>query len=118
MDLGEPGWTRMGKGLKGIHKMMRHCPAGMRILVLMLTDGHDNGHIDAATIARSMRQEGADIWAVGIGGSPSDVDEDLLRQIVSCPKQYRFIGNWDPEAISAAFTQIVALFAIGDSREE
>ena len=66
--------------------------------VVLLTDGHNNAGPDPVDVARRLRGF-ATLAAVGIGGSPSDVDEDLLRQIVSRDPsghpRYRWIGERD-----------------------
>ena len=107
------GGTQMDKGLLGILDMVRqHCPPGLPVVVLMLTDGHHTGRKrDVTNAAEQLKEAGADIWAVGIGGGPKEVDETLLRQIVSRPENYVFIGNWQgPEAIVGTFQRVVGLY--------
>ena len=64
--------------------------------VVLLTDGCHNTGPDARPISDRLR-EFAVIECVGIGGSPSDVDEELLRYIASPypdgSKRYRWIGD-------------------------
>jgi len=107
------GGTEMAKGLLGMLFMIRqHCPPGQPVVTLMLTDGHHTGRKrDVLDAAEQLRQAGADIWAVGIGGSPDEVDEALLKRIVSRPENYVFIGNWQgPETIVGTFQRVVGLY--------
>lgn len=69
-SLGERGWTHMGKGLAGIRNMMKHVPEDTQVVVIILTDGRHNGDKDPVGIARDMKDDGADLWAIGIGGDP------------------------------------------------
>ena len=64
-------------------------------ILIMLTDGNNTGPSDRDVVdtAQAMKQEGIDIWAIGIGHQ-ADVAEDLLRQVVSKPDQYIFIANY------------------------
>jgi len=66
--------------------------------VVLLTDGHSNVGPDPVEAARSLRDV-ASITAVGIGESPSDIDEALLKEIVSADRngrpRYRWIGERD-----------------------
>ena len=110
----------MDKGFEGLHRMMRkHCPSDMPVIVIALTDGHHTGakgRLIRATEA--MKQDSADIWAIGIGGSPDGVDEALLQQVVSKPGQCIFIGNWDgPESIIKTFGNIVGLYFLDGDEE-
>lgn len=64
--------------------------------VIVLSDGHHNSGKKPHAIARELRQR-ATIECVGIGGSPADVDEKLLRAVASShpdgTKRYRWIGD-------------------------
>ena len=108
-NLGPDGNTNMDKGLRGIRRMV-----GNRILRgtppvgIVLTDGCHTGPRDSDVTdeAAAMKNEGADIWAIGIGNQP-DVDERILRQVASQPDQYIFIGQYEgPQAIVRTFEQI------------
>ena len=63
--------------------------------VVLLTDGHSNGK-NPEELANRLR-EFAIVECVGIGASPADVDEPLLRRISSAypdgKKRYRWIGQ-------------------------
>ena len=121
-NLGPDGNTDMDKGLRGIHHMTRdrtsdnHSP-----ILIMLTDGNNTGPSDRDVVdtAQAMKQEGIDIWAIGIGHQ-ADVAEDLLRQVVSKPDQYIFIANYEgPEAIIRTFEQIArAGLYLNDEEED
>lgn len=113
-NLGEPGSTQMKKGLLGIRKMMKSCPPDLKIVVIMLTDGCNTGRSPVNT-AKEIVTDGADIWTIGIGASPSDVEEDLLRRLASKPEQYIFIGNYEgPEAIINAFQRVAGIYFVED----
>jgi Mg-chelatase subunit ChlD len=74
--------------------------------VVLLTDGHNTGSCPRA-VAESVRQLGI-LECVGIGGSPDEVEEELLREIASVApngsKRYRWIG--DKEGLVAHFEQL------------
>ena len=65
--------------------------------IIMLTDGEHNTGCSPLSIAASLKNEGVIIDCIGIGGSPADVDEKLLKQIASInpdgSKRYCFIGD-------------------------
>ena len=50
---------------------------------VLLTDGHHNRGKSPRGISRRMKDAGIVIECIGIGGSPGDVDEKLLRDIAS-----------------------------------
>ncbi len=64
--------------------------------VILLTDGHHNKGPSPVRIGNKLKQC-AIIESVGIGGSPRDVDETLLKRISSAypdgTKRYRWIGD-------------------------
>ncbi len=108
--LGNSGSTEMRKGILGIQKMMASCPPDLKIVVIMLTGGCNTGKRPVST-ASEIKSEGADIWTIGIGASPSDVEEDLLRKLASRPEQYVFIGNYEgPQAIIEVFSHVAGLY--------
>lgn len=66
--------------------------------IVLLSDGHHNGSRNPRRIAKSLKRYGVIIDCVGIGGTPSDVDEPLLKAVASTdPKsggpRYAFIGD-------------------------
>jgi Mg-chelatase subunit ChlD len=64
--------------------------------VVLLTDGWHNTGSDPKPISDKLREK-ATIECIGIGGSPADVDEELLKYIASSrpdgSKRYRWIGD-------------------------
>ena len=64
--------------------------------VVLLTDGHHNCGPGPRQVSGQLRQK-ATVECIGIGGSPSDVDEALLKNIASSypdrTKRYRWIGD-------------------------
>jgi Mg-chelatase subunit ChlD len=107
--LGDSGSTEMKKGLQGIQSMMKSCAPGQKVIAITLTDGCCTGRSPTST-AEAIKAKGADIWTIGIGGSSGDVDEDLLKKIAHKPEAYRFIGNWDPQALLEAFRGVIGLY--------
>ena len=65
--------------------------------IIMLTDGEHNHDVSPLRIASRLKKAGVIIDCIGIGGSPEDVDESLLRQISSRNTdgsvRYCFIGD-------------------------
>ena len=82
--------------------------------VVLLSDGHNNTGPDPRPIAHRLKRS-AVIECIGIGGSPSDVDEELMKDIASAypdgTKRYRWIG--DPERLEEAFIEL----AVGITRK-
>jgi hypothetical protein len=76
---------------------LQQVPHGVTHRVLLLTDGGHNGDVDPLPVARRLKATGVVIDALGIGGSPGDVDEDLLRELASMgpdgKPRYAFIGD-------------------------
>ena len=65
--------------------------------IIMLTDGEHLGDDNPTNIATRLKKAGVIIDCIGIGGSPKDVDEKLLKQIASRNAdgsiRYCFIGD-------------------------
>ena len=65
--------------------------------IIMLTDGEHNYDVSPLRIASRLKNAGVMIDCIGIGGSPEDIDESLLRQIASRNTdgsvRYCFIGG-------------------------
>ena len=63
----------------------------------MLTDGEYNQGGSPIPVASRLKKAGVIIDCIGIGGSPGDVDEELLKEIASCNPdgsiRYCFIGD-------------------------
>lgn len=52
-------------------------------VVLLLTDGHSNTGPDPVQIASDLKEMGVRLDIIGIGGSPSDVNESELKRMAS-----------------------------------
>jgi len=65
--------------------------------IILLTDGEHLGKSNPVYIAEKLKEIGVTIDCIGIGGSPEDVDEELLKQIASRNPdgsiRYCFIGD-------------------------
>ena len=65
--------------------------------IIMLSDGEHNGGGSPETVASNLKNAGVIIDCIGIGGSPEDVDEKLLKKIASRNPdgsvRYCFIGD-------------------------
>lgn len=88
--------TNLGAGLDLAGRQIALVPEARRPRVIILTDGHSNCGPDPERIARNLKEQGVQIDAIGIGGSPSDVNEAQLRRIVSTvdgESRYWFIRN-------------------------
>ena len=67
--------------------------------IILLTDGDHNQGPSPLTVVAGLKQKGVVIDCIGIGGSPEDVDEKLLKQIASPDHngmpRYCFINDTD-----------------------
>lgn len=65
--------------------------------ILILTDGHEANMAETEVAAERVKQLGCEIYCIGVGGNPSEVDETFLRRIASKDQggrpQYEFISN-------------------------
>jgi len=70
---------------------------GVTRRIVMLTDGDHNAGGDPVGYARSLKKAGVVIDCIGIGGTPSDVNEKMLKAIASRNPdgsiRYCFIGD-------------------------
>ena len=75
---------------------------------IILTDGHYNAGGSPRSTARKMAEAGIVIECIGIGGSPSDVDEKTLKAIASTDEagkpRYWFIS--DTEELIKKYEQL------------
>lgn len=98
-------WTNITAGLEETYRLLKNI--GGTCQVILLTDGEHNKGPDPYDIAKRLRKI-ATLEIIGIGGSPSDVNEDLLREISSAypdgSKRYRWIG--DKERLVKKFEQL------------
>ena len=92
-QIGDGGSTNMHAGLRDAYDLFKHSSGTSQ--VVLLTDGQHTGKNPLKSAEKLKRQ--ATIECVGIGGSPEDVDEFLLKQIASAypdgTKRYRWIGQ-------------------------
>jgi|GEM_PF-3307800 len=88
------GLTNMRSGLGVARRILQRCDK-TECQVVLLTDGHNTGACPRKFAAQLRKF--AVVECVGIGGSPVDVDEFLLKQISSAypdgSKRYRWIGD-------------------------
>jgi len=101
------GGTDLAQGLKAAAKLFENQPrTHRRRSVILLTDGQGGEPLDVA--AQLKKKLGVVIDVVGIGGSHSAVNEDLLREVATTDSDgfchYRFIK--DSEALSEHYKQL------------
>lgn len=86
--------TNIGAGLTAAMSILESQKGANQ--VVLLSDGHNNCGSNPRPIADRLKKH-AVIECVGIGGSPKDVDEKLLKYIASTrpdgSKRYRWIGD-------------------------
>ena len=70
---------------------------GQTCKIIMLTDGEHNGRDNPIQLAEELKTAGVIIDCIGVGGTPADVDETILKQIASQNPdgtiRYCFIGD-------------------------
>jgi len=75
--------------------MPRRLPKAKHII--HLSDGDHNGNIDPVRVAQRLKKNGVVISCIGIGGSPEEVNEALMKRIASKgpggKPRYWFIGQ-------------------------
>lgn len=79
--------------------------------IVLLTDGHGGRPLGTA---KDLKSNGVVIDVIGVGQSPSGVDEDLLKQVASIQNQqpmYRFIK--DHLTLVQHFTQLANKTTVG-----
>ena len=92
------GFTSIGAGLNMAKEVLKSARRGSAKRVIVYTDGDENSDPPAPPIAEKLKKNGVVIFTIGIGGSPDDVNEDLLKRIASVidgKPAYRFIGDAD-----------------------
>ena len=98
------GSTNIRGGLKRAHEILGRSQSKGH--VLLLSDGHNTGRCPKS-VAKALKKV-AVVECVGIGGSPQDVDEALLKEIASGhpdgSKRYRWIG--DKERLVQHFREV------------
>ncbi len=84
---------------------------GFQPHAIFLSDGWHNGDGNAILAANKLKQLGVVLDCIGIGGSPTDVDEDCLKAMASVgpdgEPRYRFIG--DSRALIQDFQRMATL---------
>ncbi len=89
------GATNMASGLKLAGELISKC-SGSGGRIVMLTDGFANEGGDPEPVAQNLKQQGIQLDIIGIGGSPSEVNEKQLKRMASVvggKKRYWFIRN-------------------------
>ena len=77
------GFTAIGLALKKAESIITKYPSSYSPRIVLLTDGLNNEAPDPIDIAVRIKEKGVQIDVIGIGGSPSDVDEDAMRKVAS-----------------------------------
>jgi Mg-chelatase subunit ChlD len=88
--------TNIGAGLIKAGDELIAMGSGISPAVVLLTDGHSNTGPAPAPIASQMKEMGVRLDIIGIGGSPSQVNEAELKQMASVldgQMRYWFIRN-------------------------
>lgn len=90
------GSTNMGAGVQLAHQELRKVSRSSSRRVVLLTDGHANEGPDPEAMAAAAKQDRIQLDIIGIGGSPADVDEPVLKRmasIVNKQRRYWFIRS-------------------------
>ena len=98
------GGTDINKGLKAARDVFDWSRNDVVRRIVLLTDGH-GGH--PLQTAEDLKSRGVVIDVIGVGSSPSSVDEKLLRKVASVIEgeiRYRFIK--DQQTLVAHYTQL------------
>jgi len=101
------GGTDIDAGLKGARNVFDWSVDGVVRRVVLLTDGHNMSNSDPLKTANALKERGVVFDVVGIGQSPNDVDEPLLKSIASKidgQLAYRFIR--DSQTLCQHYTQL------------
>jgi len=94
--LSSMGATNIGAGLTTAHRSIAERGLGGSNRIVLLTDGRSNVGKDPVRVAEEIRQAGIQIDIIGIGGSPTEVDEASLRKmasVVNGEQRYWFINS-------------------------
>jgi len=87
--------TDIAAGLNNALGLLGNVEAGVQSRVVLLTDGHGGQPL---SVANKLKKKGVVIDVIGIGGSPAEVNEKLLRDVASTidgDNRYRFIADRD-----------------------
>jgi len=101
------GGTHIAAGLQAIARIFENKrSSGRQRHAILLTDGHGGEPLEEAKRLKEELRVVVDV--VGIGGSPNDVNEELLRQVATTDPDgfchYRFID--DPQTLSEHYSQL------------
>ena len=105
------GGTDINEGLKAARDLFDWSRSDVVRRIVLLTDGH-GGH--PLHTAQELKARGVVIDVTGVGDSPANVDERLLRQIASVVQnelRYRFIK--DQQTLVSHYTRIAGKTALG-----
>ena len=103
-DLRPDNGTDINEGLKKARDMFDWTSNDVVRRVVLLTDGEGGDPLDTAT---NLKGRGVVIDVIGIGDSPKNVNEKLLKQVASTvggELRYRFIK--DQQTLVAHYTQL------------
>lgn len=82
-----------------------------RPVMVLLTDGHTNAGIDPVVAAQAAKDDGIEIFAMGVG---SGVNEVELKQIASDPVDGHYFNPADGQEVLDAFLEIANMLARND----
>ena len=105
------GGTDINQGLEVARDHFQWQRSGAVRRVVLLTDGHGG---DPLGTAAYLKERGVVIDVIGIGPSPSEVDEGLLRKVASVvdgASRYRFIS--DADTLTIICTQLGGKTQVG-----
>lgn len=106
------GSTNISAGLMAAEEILADSPTRFQRRVVLLSDGEDGG--SPYRVADGMKARGIVIDTIGVGRSPSDIDEPCLMRVASTVDgvlHYRFIRNADElnahfESIAVGLTRV------------
>lgn len=90
------GSTNIAAGLGLSEEVIRKCKNSVNPRILLLTDGDSNEGGSPIPVAGRLKEHGIQIDIIGIGGSPSDVNEKDLKEmasVVNSEMRYWFIKS-------------------------
>ncbi len=103
-SLGIEGGTDLNAGLLAAERALCAARSGIVQRIVMLTDGQGGEPLATADLLKS---RGVVIDVIGVGESPSNVNEPLLKKVASCIQgelHYRFIK--DHQSLIAHYTEL------------
>ena len=88
--------TNIAAGISLARRQIREIAGARQPRVLLLTDGHSTMGDDPLVVAGKIKADGIQLDIIGIGGSPDDVNEPVLKEmasIVNNERHYWFITS-------------------------